>query len=135
MPQEARTLDGCRATSKPLTVAFPSVIGRIVMSIEIVVVFPAPFGPRSPKISPLRISRSIWSTATRSPKRFVRPLVAIITPSGEDAESATAMRILRGDSRPLYDDSLPEPPVDPRQNPRSVLSGELGIRPLNCRNV
>ena len=34
------------------------------------VVFPAPFGPMTPRISPCRSSRSTWSTALRPPKLF-----------------------------------------------------------------
>ena len=37
------------------------------ISMRIVVVLPAPFGPRIPKISPGQTSRSRWSTATISP--------------------------------------------------------------------
>ena len=35
-------------------------------------VFPAPFGPRKPNASPRCRSKSIESTATKSPKRFTR---------------------------------------------------------------
>src|SRR5205823_10119826 len=35
------------------------------------VVFPAPLGPRTPRISPLRIVRSTPATAARPPKRLV----------------------------------------------------------------
>jgi hypothetical protein len=45
--------------------------------IRMVVVFPAPFGPRKPKISPRRIRRSIESTAVIMPNRFVRPWASI----------------------------------------------------------
>ena len=37
-----------------------------------VVVLPAPFGPRKPNASPGATSKSIASTAVKSPKRFVR---------------------------------------------------------------
>src|SRR5437588_563456 len=47
---------------------------------RMVVDFPAPFGPRNPKISPLRVSRLIWSTATKSPKRFTRSSIATELP-------------------------------------------------------
>jgi len=39
--------------SKPLTVAEPALEDSRPQSIRIVVDFPAPFGPRKPKISPL----------------------------------------------------------------------------------
>ena len=35
--------------------------------------FPAPLGPRKPKASPVRTSKSIPSTAVKSPNRLVRP--------------------------------------------------------------
>src|SRR5260370_5030779 len=41
-------------------------------SMRIVVDFPAPFGPRKPKISPFRVARLMWFTATKSPNRFTR---------------------------------------------------------------
>ena len=34
-------------------------------------VFPAPFAPRNPKISPFETSKEIWSTAVKSPKILV----------------------------------------------------------------
>src|SRR4051812_33371106 len=46
------------------------------MSILIVVVLPAPFGPTSPNASPRGISRSIPSTATTSPNRRVNAAAA-----------------------------------------------------------
>ena len=42
----------CSITSKPSTLAEPEVGGMRPISIRIVVVLPAPFGPRKPKISP-----------------------------------------------------------------------------------
>ena len=45
----------------------PSVIGSKVHNIRTVVVFPAPLGPRKPKISPFFIARSIPRTASMPP--------------------------------------------------------------------
>jgi hypothetical protein len=39
---------------------------------RIVVVFPAPFGPRNPRISPLFTVKEMWSTAVLSPNVFVK---------------------------------------------------------------
>src|SRR5439155_549242 len=50
-PMERRTSLRCESTSKPLTVAEPAVGRSSVQSMLIVVVFPAPFGPRKPKTS------------------------------------------------------------------------------------
>ncbi len=40
--------------------------------IRIVEVLPAPFGPKKPKDSPRAMSKSMASTATKSPNRLVR---------------------------------------------------------------
>src|SRR5262249_28124266 len=56
-------------------------VGRIrVVSILIVVVFPAPFGPRNAKISPAFTSNEILSTAVKSPNFFARFRTRIIGP-------------------------------------------------------
>src|ERR1043166_538219 len=60
------------ATSKPATVAFPEDGLRSPHRIRIVVDFPAPLGPRKPKISPWATSTETRSTATKSPNRLVR---------------------------------------------------------------
>src|SRR5512143_4057607 len=59
-------------TSKPATVPVPADGLTRPQSIRIVVDFPAPLGPRKPKISPRATSRLMSLTATKSPKRFVR---------------------------------------------------------------
>jgi hypothetical protein len=51
----------------------PSVIGLTVVIIFMVEVFPAPLGPRKPNASPLAMSKSMASTATKSPNRLVSP--------------------------------------------------------------
>jgi hypothetical protein len=57
---------GCATTSTPATFAVPDVGTTLVVSIPAVVVFPAPFGPSSPKISPRRTVRLSESTARKS---------------------------------------------------------------------
>ena len=47
-------------------------IGETQAIIRIVLVFPAPFGPRKPNDSPGATSKSMASTAVKPPKRFVR---------------------------------------------------------------
>src|SRR5580693_2288218 len=44
------------------------------------VVLPAPFSPSKPRISPGETLRSMWSLATRLPKRFVMPRSSSSTP-------------------------------------------------------
>jgi hypothetical protein len=63
--------------SNPLTFADPEVGFRIVQSIETAVVFPAPLGPRSPKISPDSTLTSKLSTALSELKVFVSCLVSM----------------------------------------------------------
>jgi hypothetical protein len=62
-PTRAFAAGGSATTSMPATTAEPAVGITRVVSIPTVVVLPAPFGPRSPKISPVRTSRSRASTA------------------------------------------------------------------------
>jgi hypothetical protein len=56
-----------RTTSNPATRAEPPVGRASVQSMEIVVDFPAPLGPRKPNVSPLDTSKSIPHTASISP--------------------------------------------------------------------
>src|SRR5262245_6504075 len=81
-----RTCAGLRRRSTPAIVASPR-SGRIsVASIRSVVVFPAPLGPRKPKISPGSTARSTPRTAStvlfrrpwRDRKDLVSPWVSII---------------------------------------------------------
>src|SRR6267378_2690481 len=58
---------------RPATSARPALGARSVASTRTVVVLPAPFGPRNPKISPASTSKERSSKATRAPKRFVSP--------------------------------------------------------------
>src|ERR1043166_8771473 len=69
---------GLSSTSKPATDAVPEVGGRKHVRTRIVVVFPAPFGPRKPTIWPFSTSNEILSTATLRAYRFVRPSTLII---------------------------------------------------------
>src|ERR1700678_2924128 len=69
---------GCSCTSKPATLALPSVGGRKQVRIRMVVVLPAPLGPRKPTICPLSTSKEMLSTATVRAYRLVRPSTLII---------------------------------------------------------
>ena len=66
------TSEGWVTTSNPPTSADPSVDLIRVQRIEIVVVFPAPFGPRNPNVSPSRIVKETLRTASISPYRLRR---------------------------------------------------------------
>src|SRR3990172_6364705 len=68
-----RTRSCCEITSKPLTRAVPPEGRSRVHSMLMVVVLPAPLGPRKPKISSSCTWKLTPSTATKSPKRRTRP--------------------------------------------------------------
>ena len=53
--------------SKPSTFTVPLVAGRKPVMMRIVVVFPAPLGPRKPTISPFCAVNETRSMASRSP--------------------------------------------------------------------
>src|SRR5215472_14607106 len=57
------TSSGCSRTSKPATLAVPDEGGRKHVSMRMVVVLPAPLGPRKPTICPFATSKEISSTA------------------------------------------------------------------------
>ena len=65
------------AIGLPNNLAQPSVTGRSPVIIFMVVVFPQPFEPRNPKISPRPMRKLTWSTATKSPNRRVSPSASI----------------------------------------------------------
>ena len=72
-PTASRTFKGSFVISKPATLAEPS-LGAIRQDRSLtVVVFPEPFGPRRPKISPGSTLKLNRSTAVRAPKRLLSP--------------------------------------------------------------
>ena len=66
-----------RVTSMPATHAVPSLGRSRPQSIRMVVVLPAPLGPRNPKISPVRTPRLRLETAVTVPNRRVRFVVSM----------------------------------------------------------
>ncbi len=66
MPLSCLASAGWAATSTPAMKARPEVGTTRVVKMPAVVVLPAPFGPRRPKISPARTSRLSLSTAAKS---------------------------------------------------------------------
>ena len=76
------------AGSMPMTASVPPSIGETQPIIRIVEVLPAPFGPRNPNDSPGATSKSMASTAVKSPKRLVRPR-AWMSAGSEDREDAS----------------------------------------------
>ena len=50
----------------------------MVVSILMVVVLPAPLGPKKPKIAPAGTEKEMPSTARKSPKLFVSPSTSMM---------------------------------------------------------
>jgi len=74
-----RLTSSCSETGLSPSIEIAPLVGRsIVVSIWMVVVLPAPFGPRKAKISPARTWKEISSTARRVPKTFTKPWTWII---------------------------------------------------------
>src|SRR5438270_11373547 len=71
----------------PPTRTVPEVGASRPQTILIVVVLPAPLGPRKANSSPPRTSRSRSSTARLLPKTLVTPRNSIIGPSGPHRQS------------------------------------------------
>src|SRR6185503_2108598 len=67
----------------PSTVAVPASGRRKPVIIFIVVDFPAPFGPRKPRMSPRFTEKETPSTARFEPYVLTRPLTSIIGRAGE----------------------------------------------------
>jgi hypothetical protein len=77
----ARAASGSVASSWPASLAVPPVGRIVVVSIPIVVDFPAPFGPSRPKTSPAPTWKSMPRTAWTPPAyTFVSPCTSIIDP-------------------------------------------------------
>src|SRR3990170_462216 len=77
MPMDFRTCVASLTMSNPLTFAVPEVGLRMVQSIEMVVVFPAPLGPSKPKTSPDSTAMSSSLTAVSELNDFVSLLVSM----------------------------------------------------------
>src|SRR5574339_27505 len=90
---------GCFITSKPATLAVPSVGGMKQVRMRMVVVLPAPFGPRKPTICPLPTSKSMpWTAIVRS-YRLVSPSTLIIVTSLGDRRSKAHDLVARIDEQ------------------------------------
>src|SRR5665213_588357 len=87
-PRRARISGPFRTGSSPRMRSVPPLGGETQPIIRIVELLPAPFGPRKPNASPLATSKSMPSTATRSPKRFTRPRAWI-----NDCSAFTPLRL------------------------------------------
>src|SRR5260370_42001732 len=125
-PIEFRTPSASLRTSCPATRARPSLGGVRVVSMRISVVLPAPFGPSSPKISPSSTLKRTWSTATKSPNRFVNPSTSIALIPRSLSYLALQSPLKSGS---LYLSSSPAPPS--KSAPACRAAKGLGIKPLS----
>src|ERR1700733_6313166 len=102
--------------SRPRMDSSPPVGGETQPIMRMVDDLPAPFGPRKPNASPRRRSKSIPSTATKSPKLFVSPRARMST-SGSDIPPmlpgwpAISERIFRPAARTSGDPRRPAGPA------------------------
>src|SRR3712207_9189285 len=101
---------GSAEYGRPLTSARPDVAGTRPVIIRIVVVLPAPLGPRKPVTVPDSSSNDTSSTTVRSPYFLVRPLTVII--------SASSDRLVRS-PREIPGPNRPVPAADPTTPARS----------------
>src|SRR3954469_5484193 len=72
-PSRARMSAPLLFGSRPSTRSVPPLGGETQPIMRIVELLPAPFGPRKPNASPCCTSKSIASTAVRSPNCLIRP--------------------------------------------------------------
>ena len=124
----SRSNGGTRVTSRPASSMSPSSGSSNPAIIRSIVVFPDPDGPSSEKNSPSRTSRSTWSTAATSPKRFTRPVPRTAIAAAASAEalpgSSTVAKRLLEDREPAVEllvgrDERDEDPDHVRRRGRS----------------
>src|SRR5438876_11838238 len=118
-PIRCFTCIGSRRTLNPATVASPSVMSVRPVSNLIIVVLPAPFGPRRPKTVPEATFKLTWSTAVSFPYTFVRFSVTMALVAMEHLPS------LRKDPQRLF----PHLDHDPTQLVRLLRGDLVHVRP------
>src|SRR5271154_4175601 len=93
-PSDAMTSGRAPAISRSFQNTWPPVGGNRPANRLSNVVFPEPFGPKIPMISPLLMENETSDTATRPPKRLVRfSILSSISPpleqSGDETDDST----------------------------------------------
>src|ERR1700722_10307846 len=86
-PTRAKASERSEGTGWPSTLIVPALAWVRPSNMRIIVVLPAPLGPRKPKALPRGTCRSTLSIAARWPKRLVRPVVwiAVLLETAGDA--------------------------------------------------
>src|SRR5262245_6851332 len=93
-PSEALAASGSRARSWPLITTRPDVCCSNPAMTRMLVVLPAPLGPRKPWISPSPTSRLTPSTAVKLPYFFTSSCTWIMRASSRGARPAAAAHLL-----------------------------------------
>src|SRR5438105_8397353 len=88
------TLSGSFRTSIPATSTRPSSVWRSPSRISTVVVLPAPFGPRRPKIPRSFTRNEMPATATRLPYRFRNPSTTMANPWVSSCRFASSVCVI-----------------------------------------
>src|SRR5438270_12606515 len=96
-PREALAASGSRARSWPLMATRPAVGLRRPATMRMVVVLPAPLGPRKPWISPAGTERLTPSTAVKDPYVLTSPSTSIMPSGGQRPAVGGAIALGDGD--------------------------------------
>ncbi len=95
-PMRARIWAPWVAASRPNRRRVPLEAGETQPIMRIVLLLPAPLGPRKPNASPRRTSTSMPATAVKSPKRFTSWLATMSGLEGSGAADITGHTIEQG---------------------------------------
>src|SRR6266849_1544382 len=123
------TSTGLAMRSSPRIWMRPAVGASRPVSILMVVDFPAPLGPRKPKNWPAATRRFTSSTATSSPKRRVKPSVAM---AGASMEFPTLAQVAGGEARQAKGKKVqvgnPRPGQRSKDRLRHLGEGQMAVQ-------
>src|SRR5690242_2125083 len=114
MPKLCRACAGFFIGSSPSSDNSPLVGGNSVVSILIVVVFPAPFGPKNANTSPFCTSNDTLSTAVNSPNFFTSFSTRITVPLPESPRAFPTSTQASPTSAQAFPTSAQAFPTSPR---------------------
>src|SRR6185436_9947462 len=131
MPKRRRTSCGCAFGSSPSMAICPLSGLTSVVSIWMVVVLPAPLGPRNAKISPAWTSKDTPLTALTSPNVFTRFSTWIMRTSGGSLglSEQRAERVLPATENPKGETARLRERL-PRRDPFDRQVGQESAQPL-----
>src|SRR3954466_7925244 len=108
-PRAAILCGGSPRIDSPAKRTSPLLAGKAPAMMLKVVLFPAPFGPITPRISPSRTSKSSPVTAVRPPKRFVRFLTSSTTEGIVQTDQTLRLQENRRDHQRAEDEHVVVP--------------------------